>query len=93
MFHINYSTHVTGPQLSAVFTPAFAIKAFVTLATEVVLAGEQEARKRLEEFESEPFMSRIKLLAKQDVPPDLPLVLDVNITVVSATPPTRLCIN
>jgi hypothetical protein len=38
-------------------------------------------------------MSRIKLLARQDVPPDLPLVLDVNITVVSATPPTRLCIN
>jgi len=38
-------------------------------------------------------MDVIELLAKQDIPPDLPLVLDVNITVVSATPPTRLCIN
>lgn len=32
----------------------------------------------------------IKLLAKKDIPSDLPLVLDVNITVVSKTPPTRL---
>ena len=31
-------------------------------------------------------MDVIELLAKQDIPPDLPLVLDVNITVVSATP-------
>lgn len=32
----------------------------------------------------------VKLLAKKDIPYDLPLVLDVNITVVSKTPPTRL---
>ncbi len=32
----------------------------------------------------------VKLLAKKDIPSDLPLVLDVNITVVSKTPPTRL---
>jgi hypothetical protein len=32
----------------------------------------------------------IKLLAKKDIPSDLPLVLDVNISVVSKTPPTRL---
>ena len=34
----------------------------------------------------------VKLLAKKDIPYDLPLVLDVNITVVSKTPPTRLFI-
>jgi hypothetical protein len=32
----------------------------------------------------------VKLLAKKDIPSDLPLVLNVNITVVSKTPPTRL---
>ena len=34
----------------------------------------------------------IKLLAKQDIPSDFPLVLDVNIAVLSKTPPTRLII-
>jgi hypothetical protein len=34
----------------------------------------------------------IKLLAKKDIPINLPLVLDVNITVLSKTPPTRLFI-
>lgn len=34
----------------------------------------------------------VKLLAKKDIPPDLPLVLDVNIAVLSKTPPTRLFI-
>tara|TARA_Y100001934_G_C11995823_1_gene605320 strand:+ start:210 stop:395 length:186 start_codon:yes stop_codon:yes gene_type:complete len=34
----------------------------------------------------------VKLLAKQNIPPHLPLVLDVNVTVVSKTPPTGLFI-
>ena len=34
----------------------------------------------------------VKLLAKKDIPSDLPLVLDVNIAVLSKTPPTRLFI-
>ncbi len=34
----------------------------------------------------------IKLLTRKDIPSDLPLVLDVNITVVSETPPPRLFI-